>query len=186
MKYQAYTPTQEFQVVKDADGELKMMARPEDDTSDDDGPIMARRNRPAPSPKRSGRSAPSSSGAHGLQLVVPTKTVVQQKKPGPRRWAPKPIKKNDMKAKKAVIHEIEALWGKGFIRKYIPKCHRPLVKRPKAGKRLMNRSHETDPKNWLPSVLKAILMIAKLTDNKDLLKQAMNDVVRFRIKNTGK
>lgn len=107
------------------------------------------------------------------------------KKPGPRAWASKPIKKNDMEAKKEVIREIEGYWGKGFIKAYIPKCHRPLVKRGKVGKRSMYRDHETDPKNWLPSVLKSILSLAKLTQNKKWLKKGMNDVVRFRIKNTG-
>jgi hypothetical protein len=84
-----------------------------------------------------------------------------------------------------VIREIESYWGKPFIKAYIPKCHRPLVKRGRGGKRTNNRSHDTNPKNWLPSVLKAILMIAKLTDDKEWLKRAMNDVVRYRIKHTG-
>ncbi|KAJ4342845.1 hypothetical protein N0V95_006824 [Ascochyta clinopodiicola] len=106
-------------------------------------------------------------------------------KPGPRPWASKPIMKNDMAAKKEVIREIEVYWGKGFIKAYIPKCHRPLVKRGKGGKRAMYRDHETDPKKWLPSVLKAVLMIARLTNKKAWLKKAMNDVVRYRIKNTG-
>jgi hypothetical protein len=35
--------------------------------------------------------------------------------------------KNDMKAKKALIKEIEGYWGKQFIKTYIPRCHRPLV-----------------------------------------------------------
>ncbi|KAJ4322347.1 hypothetical protein N0V94_002456 [Neodidymelliopsis sp. IMI 364377] len=106
-------------------------------------------------------------------------------KPGPRPYASKPIMKNDMAAKIEVIREIESFWGKGFIKSYIPKCHRPLVKRGKTGKRAMYREHETDPKKWLPSVLKAVLMIAKLTSDKKWLKKAMNDVVRYRIKNTG-
>ncbi|KAF2124069.1 hypothetical protein P153DRAFT_143805 [Dothidotthia symphoricarpi CBS 119687] len=107
------------------------------------------------------------------------------KKPGPRPWAAKPIMKNDMVAKMEVIREIEGFWGKNFIKSYIPQCHRPLVKRGKKGKRSFHREHETNPKNWLPSVLKAILMIAKLTKNKTWLKKAMNEVVRYRIKNTG-
>ncbi|KAH9879549.1 hypothetical protein IAQ61_001367 [Plenodomus lingam] len=107
------------------------------------------------------------------------------KRPGPQPWASKPIMKNDMVAKKAVIREIESYWGKSFIRSYIPKCHRPLVKRGADGKRPAYRAHETNPKKWLPSVLKAILMIAKLTKDKKWLKDAMNDVVRYRIKNTG-
>lgn len=109
-----------------------------------------------------------------------------RKKPRPRPYASKPIAKNDMVAKKELIREIEKLWGKGFIKAYIPKCHRPLVKRGKGGKRAMYRDHETDPIKWLPSILKAILMIAKLTDDKAWLKKAMMDVVRYRIKNTGK
>lgn len=128
--------------------------------------------------------------AHQATLRKPPKgeaksSVKVGKKPGPRPWASKPIMKNDMAAKKEVIREIESFWGKGFIKAYIPKCHRPLVKRGKGGKRAIYRDHETDPKKWLPSVLKAILMIAKLTTNKMWLKKAMNDVVRYRIKNTG-
>jgi len=107
------------------------------------------------------------------------------KKPGPQPWASKPIKKNDLETKKEIIREIEDYWGKGFTKTYIPKCHRPLIKRGKAGKRAMYRDHETDPKKWLPSVLKSILSLAKLTQNKAWLKKAMNDVVRYRIKNTG-
>ncbi|KAF1359249.1 hypothetical protein EJ07DRAFT_120760 [Lizonia empirigonia] len=99
-----------------------------------------------------------------------------RKKPGPRPYASKPIAKNDMVAKKELIREIERFWGKGFIKAYIPKCHRPLVKRGKGSKRAMYRDHETDPMKWLPSVLKAILMIAKLTDDKAWLKKAMNNV----------
>lgn len=38
---------------------------------------------------------------------------------------------------------------------------------------------------WLPSVLKAVLGISELTNDKDFLKQAMNDIVRHRIKHTG-
>ena len=128
--------------------------------------------------------------AHQNTLSKPPKVAAKSsgktpKKPGPRPWASKPIKKNDMEAKKEVIREIERYWGKGFIKAYVPKCHRPLVKRGKGGKRAMYRDHETDPKKWLPSVLKAVLMIAKLTQNKAWLKKAMNDVVRYRIKNTG-
>lgn len=128
--------------------------------------------------------------AHQTTVHKPPKVATKSsgkalKKPGPRPWASKPIMKNDMVAKKEVIREIESYWGKGFIKAYIPKCHRPLVKRGKGGKRAMYRDHETDLKKWLPSVLKAILMIAKLTTNKAWLKKAMNDVVRYRIKNTG-
>ncbi|KZM27267.1 hypothetical protein ST47_g1579 [Ascochyta rabiei] len=127
---------------------------------------------------------------HKATLRSPAKAAPKScgkvlKKPGPRPWASKPIMKNDMAAKKEVIREIEVYWGKGFIKAYIPKCHRPLVKRGKRGKRVMYRDHESDPKKWLPSVLKAVLMIARLTNKKAWLKKAMNDVVRYRIKNTG-
>jgi hypothetical protein len=113
------------------------------------------------------------------------KKAIQSKRPGPSPHSAKPIMKNDMKAKMAVVRDIEGHWGKNFIRAYIPKCHRPLVKRSKHGKRSIYREHETDPKKWLPSVLKAILMIAQLTKDKNWLAKAMNDVVRYRIKNTG-
>jgi hypothetical protein len=130
------------------------------------------------------------SAAHKAMLRKPVTALAKStgkapKKPGPRPWASKPIAKNDMAAKKELIREIESYWGKGFIKAYIPKCHRPLIKRGKGGKRAIYRDHETDPKKWLPSVLKAILMIAKLTASKAWLKKAMNDVVRYRIKNTG-
>lgn len=85
------------------------------------------------------------------------------KKPGPRPWTSKSIKKNVMVAKMEVIREIERCWGKGFIRAFILKFHRPLVKRGKGGKRVTHRDYETGPKRWLPSVLKAILSIARLT-----------------------
>lgn len=38
---------------------------------------------------------------------------------------------------------------------------------------------------WLPSVLKAILMVAKLTKNRKWLTVAMTEVVRYRVNNTG-
>ncbi|KAF2849600.1 hypothetical protein T440DRAFT_426776 [Plenodomus tracheiphilus IPT5] len=165
------------------------------ESSDEDTPIMMHRKPPkhvdgtSQQERRSGRSTndrerPASSKKAPAKPTV-KKNGKTYKKPGPQPWASKPIMKNDMVAKKAVIREIECYWGKGFIRSYIPKCHRPLVKRGAHGKRPMNRAHETDPKKWLPSVLKAILMIAKLTNNKKWLKEAMNDVVRYRIRNTG-
>ncbi|KAF2870190.1 hypothetical protein BDV95DRAFT_595733 [Massariosphaeria phaeospora] len=117
------------------------------------------------------------------QPPEPKETPPPRKKPGPKPWAVKPISKNDMNAKKELIKEIEQYWGKGFIRAFIPKCHRPLIKRGK--KRSVYREHENDPKKWMPSVLKAVLMIAKKTDDKAWLKKAMGEVVRYRIKNTG-
>ncbi|KAJ4349487.1 uncharacterized protein N0V89_008103 [Didymosphaeria variabile] len=106
------------------------------------------------------------------------------KRPGPRPYAAKPIAKNDMKAKMEVIRAIEDNWGKNFIIDYIPKCHRPLQKK-KGGKRTSYRQHETDPKKWLPSVLKAVHGISELTNDRAFLKKAMNDIVRHRIKHTG-
>ena len=81
-----------------------------------------------------------------------------------------------------IIREIEEHWGKNFIVSCIPRCHHPLVKSTKGKK---HRSHERDPKNWLPSILKSLIVIAKLTQDKAWLKKAMNDVVRYRIKHTG-
>jgi hypothetical protein len=49
------------------------------------------------------------------------------RKPGSGATGSKPIMKNDMKAKKALIKEIEGYWGRHFIKTYIPRCHRPLV-----------------------------------------------------------
>jgi hypothetical protein len=50
--------------------------------------------------------------AHAVTLHKPTKAIAKStgkvpKKPGPRPWASKPIKKNDMVAKLEVIREIE-------------------------------------------------------------------------------
>lgn len=42
-----------------------------------------------------------------------------------------------------------------------------------------------DPKYWLPSVLKCVLNVSKLSSDKDLLRQTFTDIVRHRIKNTG-
>ncbi|KAH7074278.1 hypothetical protein FB567DRAFT_611228 [Paraphoma chrysanthemicola] len=168
------------------------------ESSEDDGPIMARR-KPRGQHKDSfvvhdrrahcGRNTNDQSHERHVlrqsRKASPPKRTTTAKKSRPSAWAAKPIMKNDMKAKLQVIREIESYWGKGFIKAYIPKCHLPLVKRGKGVKRVNNRSREMDPKNWLPSILKAILMIAKLTDNKDWIKQAMNDVVRYRIKHTG-
>ncbi|KAF2801073.1 hypothetical protein K505DRAFT_43547 [Melanomma pulvis-pyrius CBS 109.77] len=121
------------------------------------------------------------------QNVVPPSASPERirKKPGPKPWATKPLTKNDMAAKKELIAEIEKYWGKGFIKAFIPKCHRPLVKRGKGGKRSAFRQSENDPKKWMPSVLKAVLMIAKKTDDKQWLKEQMRDVVTYRIKHTG-
>jgi hypothetical protein len=152
------------------------------ESSEDSTPIVKVRHRREPVKEREG--SPERRVTRQVKRTSPIRKTIKPKK-GPTAWAAKPIMKNDMKAKKAVIKEIEHLWGKNFIKHYIPKCHRPLVKRGKHSKRSMYRSHETDPKKWLPSVLKAILMIAKLTNNKNWLSKAMNDVVRYRIKNTG-
>jgi hypothetical protein len=208
MSFRPASPSQEYGATKVDDESPVPIAQPDDDqgdreSSEDDVPLMARRQlrsavkkRDKSTPPREYRSLRDTGRHKGRHfggyardrpiLRQPAKTSLKatskHKKPGPRAWAAKPIMKNDMKAKKEVIREIEGFWGQGFIKAYIPKCHRPLVK---GSKRLASREHETDPKNWLPSVLKAILMIAKLTDDKQWLAQAMNDVVRYRIKHTG-
>ena len=114
-----------------------------------------------------------------------TPSTPHHKKPGPKPWSTKPLTKNDIEAKKELIAEIERYWGKGFIKAFIPKCHRPLVKKGKHGKRSAFRQSENDPKKWMPSVLKAVLMIAKKTNDKQWLKEQMRDVVTYRIKHTG-
>jgi hypothetical protein len=119
---------------------------------------------------------------------ISSKTAGKQRhKPGAKTqsYAHKTISKNDMTAKKELIREIEAIWGKGFIKAWIPKCHRPLVKRGMAGTRGSHREHESNPKNWMPSILKAILSLTKLKPDKEKLAQTMNEVVRYRIKHTG-
>lgn len=108
-----------------------------------------------------------------------------KKKPGPKPTAKPVIMKDDITAKKALIKEIEGHWGKDFIKTFIPKCHRPLTKRKPGKARTHNRKPEDNPVKWLPSVLKAILNLAKKTDDKVLLKKLMGDVVRFRNQHTG-
>ncbi|CAI6331724.1 unnamed protein product [Periconia digitata] len=150
----------------------------EDEDDEDDMPLRAVR----------ARTRPAKPAAAPPAKPEPSESSRKQKynyrnKPA-QPISAKPVSKNDMQAKIQLIREIEKYWGKDFIRTYIPKCHRPLTKR-KNGKRSMYRVHETDPKNWLPSVLKAVLMVAKQTDDKIALKKAMDEVVRYRIKHTG-
>ncbi|KAI4616131.1 uncharacterized protein J4E87_008866 [Alternaria ethzedia] len=143
------------------------------DSSEDDEPIASTRQRhnlrssarkpTKPSPKKS-----------------PKETA---EKPSPLPTRPRPILKNDLVAKKAVIKSIESYWGKNWVKTHIPKCHRPLYKN--GSKRNYNRAHENDPMKWLPLVLKSILMVAKLTKNRKWLAATMNEVVRYRVKNTG-
>ncbi|KAF2279711.1 uncharacterized protein EI97DRAFT_455920 [Westerdykella ornata] len=109
-----------------------------------------------------------------------------KKKPGPKPMnRPPPVKKDDARAKKALIRQIEGHWGKDFIKNYIPKYHRPLQKRKKGKPRTHNRKSEDDPMKWMPSVLKAILSLAAKSDDKARLKKLMGDVVRYRIQHTG-
>ncbi|KAL5117304.1 hypothetical protein ACEQ8H_004749 [Pleosporales sp. CAS-2024a] len=143
------------------------------EASEDDAPIVKRRHTRIATKERR-----QSSLTRQAAKVLPA-VASKNKKSGT-----KPTMKNDVGAKREVIREIQGYWGKGFIKAYIPQCHRPLVKRDNASKR-SNREHEMNAMNWLPSVLKSILMIAKLTNDKHWLKQAMNDVVRYRIKHTG-
>ncbi|KAF1976865.1 hypothetical protein BU23DRAFT_565535 [Bimuria novae-zelandiae CBS 107.79] len=151
----------------------------EESSDEDDVPLCDRRQRDlrqktmSTSFKKPDQGSPVSIGKNHLH-----------KRPGPKPYAAKPIAKNDMKAKMEVIRAIEKNWGKNFIINYIPKCHRPLQKK-RGGKRTAYRQHEIDPKNWLPSILKSILMISELTDDKVFLKKAFNDIVRHRIKHTG-
>ncbi|KAI4606816.1 hypothetical protein J4E80_009895 [Alternaria sp. BMP 0032] len=160
------------------------------DSSEDDEPIASTRQR------------------HNLRSSArkPTKPSPKKpapeiaEKPSPLPTRPRPILKNDLVAKKAVIKSIESYWGKNWVKNYIPKCHRPLVSthtppsyfpptntpQYKNGtKRNYNRAHENDPMKWLPLVLKSILMVAKLTKNRKWLAATMNEVVRYRVKNTG-
>ncbi|KAI4643136.1 hypothetical protein J4E93_007205 [Alternaria ventricosa] len=160
------------------------------DSSEDDEPIASTRQR------------------HNLRSSArkPTKPSPKKpapdiaEKPSPLPARPRPILKNDLVAKKAVIKSIESYWGKNWVKTHIPKCHRPLVSthtlpsyspptntpQYKNGtKRNYNRAHENDPMKWLPLVLKSILMVAKLTKNRKWLAATMNKVVRYRVKNTG-
>jgi hypothetical protein len=153
------------------------------DDEDDDLPLRDRLAVRQPQKVSSSNTLPAHKDRPQLRQTTITTPKTSHKKPGPKPYASKPVMKNDMVAKMEVIREIESHWGKGFIRAYIPKCHRPLMK--KGNKRCYTREHETDPKKWLPSVLKAVLMIARLTKDKVWLKKAMLEVVRYRIKHTG-
>lgn len=162
------------------------------DSSSDDVPLRQKRplRASADSPHENDYDPRDRQEPHDTHTTNPRRVKHQStpkipKKPGPRPWASKPIKKNDLAAKLEVIHAIEQHWGKGFIRAYVPKCHRPLVKKGTGNKRAAYREHEADPKKWLPSVLKAILRLAQMTADKKWLKEAMDGVVRYRIKNTG-
>ncbi|KAF1832499.1 hypothetical protein BDW02DRAFT_424260 [Decorospora gaudefroyi] len=186
MNFTTSSTTQEERIVpKVEDGEeLTTMAQPDGnrmcrESSEDSTPIMTLRETRNPAKKAS----PERRTTRKPNKSTPKKA--DQHKKGTTARRAKAVLKNDINVKRGVIKEIESYWGKSFIKNYIPKCHRPLVNRGKRGKRSMNRNHETNPEQWLPSVLKAILMIAKLTNNKKWLSKAMNDVVRYRIKNTG-
>ncbi|KAI4924459.1 uncharacterized protein J4E92_007540 [Alternaria infectoria] len=160
------------------------------DSSEDDEPIASTRQRHN---LRSSARKPSKPS--------PKKPAPEPaEKPSPLPARPRPILKNDLVAKKAVIKSIESYWGKNWVKTHIPKCHRPLVSthtpphyfpstntpQYKNGtKRNYNRAHENDPMKWLPLVLKSILMVAKLTKNRKWLAATMNEVVRYRVKNTG-
>lgn len=98
----------------------------------------------------------------------------------------KAITRNDVEAKEALILEIEQYWGKDFIKSYIPKVHRPLAKNKGInGKRVGARHYENNPKNWKPTNLQSMLMLAKHTSDKKWLHKAIDDVVRYRLKHTG-
>lgn len=206
MSFERSLPIEELTVSKNQVGRIPHVTQPRDvriclDSSDDDMPIITRRQLrestkgDSESVALREQSAVCENGCDSAERAtcdgspyrhISSKNARKEhKKPGPLPWVAKSIMKNDMTAKTAVIREIEGYWGPEFIKSHIPKCHRPLVKRGKHGKRVVYRDHESDPRNWLPSVLKAILMIAKLTNNIKWLKDAMNEVVRYRIKHTG-
>ena len=187
----------EIQEVTSKGQPIKIKTR--QDSSEDDMPIMVTRQRRTHI--QDGDDRPSicqleKQKEHSLTRQIPrsspalsnpqaTKPTSKPKKPSPTAWTSKPIIKNDLVAKKALISEITSYWGPNFITSYIPKQYRPLVKRGIHGKRSIYRSHENDAMKWLPSVLKAILMIAKITKNKEELHKTMNEVVRYRIRHTG-
>jgi hypothetical protein len=129
-----------------------------------------------------GRGAGNPDASNEEPVRPPVKV---RKKPGPPKTVAPPIKKNDLDAKMALIREIEGHWGKDFIKTYVPKIHRPLVKRRQGKPRSINRKVEDKPMHWTPSVLKALLMIAKICDDKVKLKKIMGDVVRYRNQHTG-
>jgi hypothetical protein len=143
MSFNASSPTQEpidvDALTPTARADTNQARR---ESSEDSMPIMELRHRREPVKERDG--SPERRVTRQIKRASPSKKTVKPKK-GPSAWAAKPIMKNDMKAKKAVVKEIEHLWGKSFIKHYIPKCHRPLLKRDKHSKRSMYRSHETDP-----------------------------------------
>jgi hypothetical protein len=87
------------------------------ESSEDDEPIAATR--------QCHDTRPS---IHADTKPLPKKFAIKAvKKTVQSTYVSKPIMKNDIKAKKGVVKEIESYWGKGFIKSHIPKCHRPLV-----------------------------------------------------------
>jgi hypothetical protein len=84
-----------------------------------------------------------------------------------------------------LIRQIEGHWGVNWIQNYIPKIHRPLRKRKPGQSRVYNRKSEDNPMKWMPSVLKAVLMVAKIYDDKPRLKKIMTEVVHYRNHHTG-
>lgn len=209
MAHHSASPKQQYSplaiTIDDLPPVMQSREQPTSSSSSDDDDVPPRQRRPqrAPIPELTS-TTPHDPPAHHHDLRNPTTSApnpspsllsqrraahqaeeASKKRPGPPAWASKPIKKNDLVAKAQVIAEIEALWGKNFIKTFIPKCHRPLVKRGKAGKRAIYRDHETDPMKWLPSVLKSLLGIAQLTRDRKWLGKAMGDVVRYRIRHTG-
>jgi hypothetical protein len=165
-----------------------------DDEEDEDDDKPLRDIRPLRQPMQDSSSIASREEAKPRKYSKPSpkkpssSSKKSYKKPSYKKPVPismKPVAKNDIRAKLETIRQIESYWGKSFIVNFIPKCHRPLSKRKGGTKRSIYRTHESDPREWLPSVLKAVLMVASQTSDKASIKNAMNEVVRYRIKHTG-
>lgn len=83
----------------------------------------------------------------------------------------------------AVIKEIKDFWGPHFTKPYIPMHRRPRIHDPSWG-RPEYELYEGNAGAWPLSVLKGILDIAKLTSERDWVRNAINKVVNYRIRNT--
>lgn len=107
----------------------------DDDDDDDDMPLATRR------PIKTDIAPKTKSKVTAVSHKDNKNSDKVRKKPGPKPYASKPLAKNDLGAKLEVIRAIEKNWGKNFIKEYIPKCHRPLVKTSQ-GKRTGYRDYE--------------------------------------------
>jgi hypothetical protein len=125
MRFNPPSPSQELSPAQSDGNDAVSVAYPDEnqtrrESSEDDGPIMARRQPREPAKeddegramreRRMHRENGRNSGDYPRDRpitrqpdkIFSQKNVARTKKPGPRAWAAKPILKNDMKAKMQV------------------------------------------------------------------------------------